>query len=409
MSEDLTYIDLFRKEKLQFWIENDTIFYKFRMIIYGYGVNVSTLSDEQKTLIENLLGVVNRPQYALSIDMISGFASKTGNSSHNMLLSEQRVDALYEFIDQYFKSIPNTVSILSKIVINKLGDTVLEVDTDLEEYYNRRTELIYSINVKIPPPTLTTLSSKKWKLDFNQSLSTANPPSPNTLDPLPGTELKNFKKPKFGLGGEIGLGEIEILADESTLTTAQLNNLSDSQKKRTFKYLSLGAAADISLPGLEKLCKWVNRFVKDEMEDYLDLPMDGFAVKLQTLAPMISFKLAQLLGNASASVASGTIVGSKIDFLIPLCFEDFENSFFCVAKFDIKLNFIAGGSLSFYILGFYPISKIFSPGQATLDVFTKSVAYSWSFGWGASFDPIVVKMGTGVYVSPLGTIYQVDS
>ena len=409
MSEEFTYNDLFRKEKLQFWQENDEIFFQFRTIIYGYSVDEYNLSDAQKSLIENLLNVVNRPRYSLTIDLIAGFASKTGNTAHNMGLSGQRVDSVYEFIEAYFQNTSNGQSALIGIEVQRLGDTNLEVDTELEEYYNRRVELIYSINVKIPPPTQTVLSSRKWILNFNQSISTSNPPTPSTLDPLPGTDLKNFKKPKFGLGGEVGFGEVEILADEITLTTAQLDNLSDAEKKRKFEYLSLGASADISLPVLGKISKWVNRFIADEMRDFMDLPVDEFAVKLKYLVPMISTKMLQFFGNASASFYSDTISGNKIEFLVPLCFEDFENSFYCLAKIDIKSHFVFGGSLSLYILGFYPLSKIFTPGQDSFDVFTKSVAYSWGFGWGVAFDPIVVKMDTSIYMSPLGTIFHMDA
>lgn len=409
MGDAITYSDLFRKEKLQFWQDNDTIFLQFRMIIYGYEVDQFNLSDEQKTLIENVLTVVKRPHYSLQIDKLAGYASKTGNPDYNMLLSEQRVNALYTFISTILNTSSTGQSALSETEIERLGDTVLEVDTSQEEYYNRRTELLYSINIKIPPSPSTALSSRNWVLNFNQSIGTSNPAVQPVLEPLPGTDIKNFKKPKFGLGGEMGLGEVEILADEINLTTSQLNNLTDAEKKRSFKYISLGASADISLPILEKMSKWVNGFIADEMRDYLDLPIDEFAVRLQYLAPMISHKLAQFIGNASACVYSGTFSGTKIEFLIPLSFEDFSNSFFCLAKIDLKLNFVLGGSLSLYILGFYPLNKLFTPGQDALDLFIKSVSYSWGFGWGVSFDPIVIKMDTSIYISPLGTILQVDA
>lgn len=399
MDEQITYTDLFRKEKLNFWRDNDHVYFQFRLIIYGYAVDAYHLTSEQKTLITNLLDVVNRPRYALQVETLAGYASRTGTEAHNMHLSEQRVDALFTFIHTYFSGVATGPAMLSGVNVQKLGDTVLEVDTDHEEYYNRRTEMIYSINVKLLPPTSTVLCSKKWILGFNQSV---------------GSSLAKAT-PKFGLGGEIGVGEIEILPDEEFLTTAQYNTLTDAQKKRGFQYLSLGFTAEISVPVLSHISERINKLIAKEMKDYLDQPIDVVSSRLEYLAPLISAKLGQIIGNASASIGSGLIAGStfesngKIDFLIPMCFEDFEDSLFNMAKIELKINIIGGGSLALYILGFYPLSKILEPGLGTLDTFSKAVAYSWCFGWSTTFDPIIIKMDTGVYISPVGTIFHVEN
>lgn len=130
------------------------------------------LTDEHRSAIERLVEKHGRRNLHIRVKRIVGYASKTGDSQHNLVLSQQRANAVHQHLltkvaeagidpDEFFSG--------SFAVVAK-GESDLPYPTNLSEDnpLNRRVEIIYTLRIDLQPlaDAATGPTSTLWKIDF---------------------------------------------------------------------------------------------------------------------------------------------------------------------------------------------------------------------------------------------------
>jgi outer membrane protein OmpA-like peptidoglycan-associated protein len=130
------------------------------------------LTAEHRAAIDRLVEKHGRRNLRIKIKRIVGWASAVGDAQSNQLLSEQRAQAVHQYLlgkvaeagidpDEFFTS---GFSVIAK------GESDLPFPTNLAEDnpLNRRVEIVYLLTVDLPPPSDAAAgpTSTLWKIDF---------------------------------------------------------------------------------------------------------------------------------------------------------------------------------------------------------------------------------------------------
>lgn len=130
------------------------------------------LTDAHRAAIDRLVEKHGRRNLRIKIKRIVGWASAIGDAQANQLLSEQRAQAVHQYLlgkvnaagidpDEFFTS---GFSVIAK------GESELPHPTNLAEDnpLNRRVEIVYLLTIDLPPPSdaATGPTSTLWKIDF---------------------------------------------------------------------------------------------------------------------------------------------------------------------------------------------------------------------------------------------------
>ena len=155
-------------------ILDDRILQHHRAILQDLPFNgiPELLTDEHRAAIDRLVEKHGRRNLSIKIKRIIGWASAVGDVQSNQLLSEQRAQAVHQYLlgkvneagidpDGFFTS---GFSVIAK------GESELPYPTNLAEDnpLNRRVEIIYLLTVDRSPPSDAAAgpTSTLWKIDF---------------------------------------------------------------------------------------------------------------------------------------------------------------------------------------------------------------------------------------------------
>ncbi|MDJ0739212.1 MAG: OmpA family protein [Gammaproteobacteria bacterium] len=130
------------------------------------------LTDEHRSAIERLVEKHGRRNLQIRVKRIIGYASKSGDSQHNLVLSQQRANAVHQHLstkiteagidpDEFFSG---SFSVVAK------GESDLPYPTNLSEDnpLNRRVEIVYTLTIDLQrqADAATGPTSTLWKIDF---------------------------------------------------------------------------------------------------------------------------------------------------------------------------------------------------------------------------------------------------
>ncbi len=130
------------------------------------------LTDEHRAAVDRLVEKHGRRNLRIRVKRIVGYASKVGDEQANLLLSEQRAQAVHEYL--LSKAVeagidPDEIFISNFSVIAR-GESDLPYATNVAEDnpLNRRVEIVYLLIIDLPPPADAAAgpTSTLWKIDF---------------------------------------------------------------------------------------------------------------------------------------------------------------------------------------------------------------------------------------------------
>jgi hypothetical protein len=152
---------------------DDRILQNHRAILQGLPFDgvPELLTDAHRTAIERLVAKHGQRNLRIKIKRIVGWASAIGDPQHNLSLSQQRAQAVHQYLlakvaeagidpAEFFTS---GFSVIAK------GESDLPHPTNLSEDnpLNRRVEIVYLLTIDLPPPPGPGgPTSTLWKIDF---------------------------------------------------------------------------------------------------------------------------------------------------------------------------------------------------------------------------------------------------
>lgn len=222
----------------------------------------STHTDALDKLIDK------RFRYELSIRKIVGYASRIGEPINNLSLSQQRAQAVYNYLEFVYNNDATMhdqfIFADARIVAKGESDLPFPSDAFIDNPLNRRVEIVYKLIYYFPEPEGGFLpTSKFWKIDFGPAASAGEIPLG-----------------VVSIGGTFGAGTLTMLPDP------EVNQPNSITRSMTFEQLG------ISLGFLSKLKKL--KFLQKipgvkRLFELLDSVPSGNYVKTEAVLKSIGF------------------------------------------------------------------------------------------------------------------------
>lgn len=290
-----------------------------------------------------------RFRYELTITRIVGYASLIGEPNNNLSLSQQRAQAVYDYIESVYLNDPTMhdqfIFLTPNIVGKGESDLPFPSDADLDNPRNRRVEIVYKLVYYYPAdPDNLQATSKFWKIDFGPAASGGGIP----LGPV-------------SIGGTAGAGTLTMLPDPDTSQTTNIT------RSMTFDQLGIS----VGFLGKLKKLKFLQK-----------VPGMKRLLKLLDSAPKGNYKKTEaLLSNIGFSV---DIISTGGEFMTPqaLTFAEMRGMHF--ATFSGSVSILGKGEGTLIVLYsdyFLTGTVIFGFGQniAVPDLELQFVPLGWIF------------------------------
>ncbi|MCB1801105.1 MAG: OmpA family protein [Gammaproteobacteria bacterium] len=130
------------------------------------------LTDDHRAAIDRLVEKHGHRNLHIRVKRIVGYASSIGDAQNNLLLSQQRAQAVHQYLLGRVTAAgidPDEIFSSGFAVIAK-GESDLPVPTqpDADHPLNRRVEIVYllTIDLPAPPDAASGPTSTLWKIDF---------------------------------------------------------------------------------------------------------------------------------------------------------------------------------------------------------------------------------------------------
>lgn len=342
---------------------NQGLILHFRIVLQAmpFAGLPSLLLDEHRTAIDKL--VERSLTHDIKIFSITGHTSEPGTDDFNQDLSEQRAEAVFDYLKLIVDSDPSFTddNLYKNIRRAGFGEQQLAVDMadDSDNPLNRRVEIGYRLKIIFPqPPGGVVPRSRHWKIDFTAGGGAGTGTGTGTpigSGPGPGNGRNN----RFALGIEFGVGSLTMLPD------ADNYQLETIQKPLTYE--SLGVS--VGFLSVLKKAKLLTRLPKiKRLLRVLDAKLPGNFTRTENL-----------LKNAGFSVDMVS-EGGEFETSEALSFAEMANFNFSTVSGNVSLGASGSGSLVMLHSGHFFASTVIYGGGMNIafpDVALNFVPAAW--------------------------------